>query len=157
MPLFSRSKAEGDEPAPSAETVPPPAAAIPSAVPTVASPNGPRPTCFGPELRVKGEVVSREDVLVQGFVSGRIESDAQVVIQPSGRIQADVSARRIEVHGSVVGDLVATEAVVLGAEARLTGNIAAPSVAVSRGAIFHGFTRTEQTPATAAEAPEDDS
>ncbi len=137
MPMFFQAKPETIEPAPAAPT--PPANEI-------------RPTCLGPDIQVKGELIAREDIFVQGCIEGSIKSDAQVVVQSSGRLQADVSAKRIEVHGTVVGDLVATEMVVLGAEGRLIGNITAPSVAVSQGAIFHGFTRSGKE-AASSEAP----
>jgi len=116
-----------------------------------------KPTWIGKDLRFQGEITADENIFVQGFVEGKVTSNAQVVIQPEGRLQADVSAKRIEVHGTVVGDLMASEAVILGAEARVTGNVTAPSVAVSPGATFHGLTRTESRTETGSTESDKDS
>ncbi len=127
MPLFFQNNPEADEPS----------------APQAPAPDGTaKPTWIGKALRINGEISAGENIFIQGFLQGKVESNAQVVIQSEGRLQADVIARRIEVHGTVVGDLVASESVILGAEARLTGNITAPSVAVTPGAAFHGLTRT---------------
>ncbi len=115
-----------------------------------------RPTWISAELRISGEIAGEGNVFIEGSLRGAIESKGEVVVQSSGRVEADVAARRIEVHGTVVGDLVASEEVVLGAGARVIGDITTPSLAVSPGATFHGVTRSgrsdEPGPAVSGEA-----
>ena len=62
----------------------------------------------------------------------------RVIVGKSGRVKADVSARIIEVEGSVVGDLNGSERVVVAATGKVRGNIKAPRVSLENGAQFKG-------------------
>lgn len=103
----------------------------------------PRPasatTCIGPSVVIRGTVEGREDLRLEGRVDGEVSNpNHRVIIGKSGRVKADVSARIIEVEGSVVGDLNGSERVVVAATGNVRGNIKAPRVSLENGAQFKG-------------------
>jgi hypothetical protein len=65
-----------------------------------------------------------------------------VTIDAEGLVGASVRGRRVVVRGSVRGDLLGHEAVVLEDGARVVGDVRAPSIAIATGAMVRGFVET---------------
>src|ERR1019366_3954846 len=79
------------------------------------------------------------DVAVLGrstHVRGRITGAASVEIAGS------VSGRRVVVRRSVKGDLIGAESVTLEDGAKVVGDVRAPRIAISQGALLRGFVQT---------------
>ena len=94
---------------------------------------------LGATVHFKGELVADEDLMIQGRIEGSIEQKAShLTIGSKGKIKADIHANHVLVQGEVIGDLYATEAVVVAASARVRGNISAPRVTLNDGAQFKG-------------------
>lgn len=112
---------------------------IRAAAPPPATQAKSRLSVVGSGLSFKGMLSADEDLLIQGRVEGSISHHGtQLTIGPRGLIEADISARRILVQGTVHGDLHATELVVLEPSAQVRGNISAPSLGIGDGARFEG-------------------
>jgi cytoskeletal protein CcmA (bactofilin family) len=96
-------------------------------------------TTIGPSLTVIGEITCQEDITIHGKVHGRITmTQGALVIAPTGGTEANVHGIRITVHGTVKGDIVASERLELTDTAVVTGMISAPSLVVRDGATFDG-------------------
>ena len=88
---------------------------------------------------LKGELYGEEDVIIEGRVEGKITLKQHgVIIEESGRVDADITASSICVAGEVHGNLHGTEQVVLLKTGRVEGNIHAQSVTLETGAQFKG-------------------
>lgn len=132
-----RREAEKDAP-PIAET-PVPAKAAPA--PTVSKPitSEGSSAMIGSKVKINGDVVSGEDLLVEGEVSGTITlTDNELVIGTSGHVEANVSAKTIRIEGEVKGDIDASERVVICASGNVQGNVSAPRVMLEDGGRFKG-------------------
>jgi cytoskeletal protein CcmA (bactofilin family) len=102
-------------------------------------PNGSGRTRIGSSVALKGTVKADEDLILEGELNGSIKvAGHKVTVGRKGRVKADVSARVIEVEGSVVGDLTGSERVVVTANGTVEGNIKAPRVSLENGAQFKG-------------------
>jgi len=66
-------------------------------------------------------------------------------------VQATVRTATLVVRGEVVGNVTASEQVVLEASARVTGDVEAPVIVMAKGAVLDGHCR--MTKAKPAEAP----
>jgi cytoskeletal protein CcmA (bactofilin family) len=67
---------------------------------------------IGPNVVIKGEIISREDLTIQGEVEGTVEmGENTLTIALDGKVCADVNAREMEVRGSVDGTIRASEKV----------------------------------------------
>ncbi len=96
------------------------------------------PSVIGPHVRVQGELLGDEDVLVEGRVEGRVLLAREFRVAPSGVVVAEVHAGTVVIAGQVTGDVSASERVEILPSGSLEGNIRAPKVAVGEGARFKG-------------------
>ena len=97
-------------------------------------------TTLGPSLTVTGDLTSQEDITVHGTVKGTIIMEkGALVIAPSGKAEAQVEGSVVTVHGTVSGDLSATEKLELTDTAHVSGTISAPSLLLREGAVFNGI------------------
>lgn len=113
-------------------------AAMPSP-PVAAAVAGPEVTRIAQGIQIKGELSGRTDLFVDGRVEGTIRlSQSSVTVGPNGRVSADVEAREIVVRGTVKGNLLGRERVVLGSTGDVHGNITTQRLAIEEGARLQG-------------------
>jgi len=87
----------------------------------------------------------RFDCLVQidGTLSGELFSTEQVIVGPTGMIDAQVEVRSIVVYGTVKGSIKALERVELLSGGRIDGEIQCPALSIETGSIFNGSSKME--------------
>jgi cytoskeletal protein CcmA (bactofilin family) len=96
-------------------------------------------TTLGPSLTVIGEITAHEDITIHGKVNGQITmTQGTLVVAPTGSTEAHLHGIRITVHGTVKGDVVASERLELTDTAVVAGTISAPSLVIRDGATFDG-------------------
>ena len=78
------------------------------------------------------------DVRVSGRIVGKLEVKGRAVVAPEGAIDGEVLATNATVAGTVQGDLVVTERLMLGSSARVDGTIKTGRLIVEEGAVFNG-------------------
>ena len=133
-------------------TAPPPVAQAPvieSPPPRAAAPapsTHSKVSVLGPSIRFKGELIADEDLVIQGQVEGSILHTRSLTIGAQGRVQGDVKARRINVEGTVHGDLYALEGVTLRQGALVTGNVYANKISIAEGARLNGRVDMDKAP-----------
>ena len=94
---------------------------------------------IGPSIRINGDLVGEEDLIIQGTVEGTINLHNNVLtIGKNGRIRANLHATTINVEGELRGDLFGSEKVVIKKTGNVKGNIIATRVTLEDGAIFKG-------------------
>jgi cytoskeletal protein CcmA (bactofilin family) len=98
----------------------------------------PRSSFIGSGIRIQGELLGDEDVLVEGRVEGRVEVSKAFRVGLGGVVVADVAAGTVDIAGHVVGNVSAAERVELLPTGTLEGNIQAPSIVIGEGARFTG-------------------
>jgi cytoskeletal protein CcmA (bactofilin family) len=94
---------------------------------------------IGPSIEIDGTLRGDEDLVIEGRVKGKVELKSHsVTIGDQGNVQADIHAHTIYVDGSMDGNLVASERVVIRQSARIKGSIVSPRVSLEDGARFNG-------------------
>src|SRR6476619_3126856 len=59
---------------------------------------------IGKSVTIKGQIFSREDLIVDGEIEGAIElNDHRLTVGPNGRVRAVIKTREIVVLGSIDG------------------------------------------------------
>lgn len=107
---------------------------------------------LGPSMQVRGELIGRLDVFIEGLVEGKIVvSNHDVVIESSGRVRAEIEARTVIVRGRLVGNVRAKERIEIASSGSVEGNLAAPRVILAEGSEFSG--RIEKHEPKAAAGP----
>ena len=94
---------------------------------------------LGKSVIFKGDLISSEDMMIDGRVEGTIEvRDHDLTIGPDADIQAEVVAKIVTVLGAVTGTITAREKVDIRAAGSVVGNIVSPRLTMANGAMVHG-------------------
>jgi cytoskeletal protein CcmA (bactofilin family) len=94
---------------------------------------------IGQSVTIKGTLVGKEDLTIDGKVEGKIELEGHMLtIGEHGVIQADLQAKNIVIHGRVEGNASADDKVEISATGSVQGDVRAPRVAILDGATFKG-------------------
>ncbi len=94
---------------------------------------------IGASISIKGTLVGKEDLMIQGRVEGRIDlKNNNITVGKSGRIKADIYGKVISIEGEVRGNLVGEEKIVLRQSGRVRGDMRAPRINIEDGARFKG-------------------
>lgn len=109
----------------------------------------------GKSVLFRGDLIGLEDMAIDGRVEGTIElRDNNLTIGPDAHIQADVVAKTVTVHGTVVGTINASEAVYIRETGTVQGNITSRRLAMADGAVVKGQVDTGGTRGTEKQAAE---
>ena len=94
---------------------------------------------IGGSILVKGDVVSTEDLIIDGKVEGTIElGNNSLTIGSGASVVADLVAKDITISGQVKGDVVGSAKVELKSSAKVEGDINAPIFLMEEGATLSG-------------------
>jgi cytoskeletal protein CcmA (bactofilin family) len=161
--MWNRRKTEEEPVRPSTPSTPEPAReGIPvSALPARSyEPDVPRGTAtIGKSVFIKGTIVSKEDLVIDGNVEGGVEAqENRITIGPNGRVVANIKARDVVVLGQLKGNIEASGRVDIRKGANLIGDIRYAKISIEEGADLRGSlemirVETKAEPPKAAEPP----
>ncbi len=89
-------------------------------------------------MRIKGEISTREELLVDGHVEGTLESHSLLTVGPNGNVSANIKAREVVIYGSVKGNVEVTGKIAIREQGSLVGDIKAAGISIDDGAYFKG-------------------
>jgi cytoskeletal protein CcmA (bactofilin family) len=109
-------------------------------------------TLIGKASRVHGDMEFAGGLHLDGTIEGNLRADpvegSSLSISETGSIDGNVEAGNVMLNGSVRGDIVARGRVVLGATARVQGNVYYGVIEMTLGAQIIGkVMRISETPA----------
>lgn len=94
---------------------------------------------IGKNVTITGNIIAREDLLIDGEVEGTVEShEHRVTVGPNGKVRAGIKAREVVIIGSVNGNVEASDKIDIRKEARLVGDIRTTRIVIEDGAFFKG-------------------
>ncbi len=100
---------------------------------------------IGKSLLFQGEIAGGEDLEVEGKITGKVDIGGRdLVVAPGGRVEAEVHARNVMVHGEITGDVHASEKVTIAETGLVKGDISASTVSIVAGAQFRGGIRMKR-------------
>ncbi len=110
----------------------------------------------------EGKLTFEGTVRIDGKFTGTIVTNDVLVVGEGAKIQAEIQAGTVIVHGEINGDVKAKSAVELHHPARMKGNIDTPSLMIEKGVTFEGqckmdvpekSSKSSQPPISAAPPP----
>jgi cytoskeletal protein CcmA (bactofilin family) len=102
---------------------------------------------------VTGEANFKALMRVDGHLSGRISSSSgTLIVGANGKVDANIEVAIAIIHGTVNGDIIATQRLELGRAAKINGNLQTASLAIEPGALFEGSCKMIKMNATATAA-----
>src|SRR5215813_13369080 len=88
---------------------------------------------------VTGEANFKAMMRVDGHLSGRVNSSSgTLIVGANGKVDANIVVAVAVIHGTINGDIIATQRLELGRAAKVNGNIQTPSLIIEQGAVFEG-------------------
>jgi cytoskeletal protein CcmA (bactofilin family) len=103
---------------------------------------GPIDTLIGKNASVQGHIEFFGGLHIDGRVVGNVTAasgaDASLSVSEDGVIEGSVEARNVVLNGRVNGDVMASERVLLGAKARVRGDVHYGVIEMAHGAEISG-------------------
>lgn len=107
-------------------------------------------------MKVIGDILSDEELYVDGELQGTLELRNRLTIGPAGKVQANIKAQEVIVFGSVRGNVEAEQRIALRTGASIVGDIKTAGIVIEDGAYFKGgidISRTEPSKPEPAKSP----
>lgn len=101
-------------------------------------------TIVGNSVKLEGDLVLDEDIIINGKVSGKVSTSKNLDIGETAEVKANLEAENIVIAGKVEGDIKAKEKLEITATGKVKGNIAAKVLSVAPGALFSGQCTMEE-------------
>ncbi len=95
-------------------------------------------TVIAQGVKVEGDFHSQGDVVIEGEVTGSIETAQALTIGQAARIHANVSAKSAVIAGEVKGNIHATDNLELLATSIVEGDIETANLSIASGAKVNG-------------------
>jgi cytoskeletal protein CcmA (bactofilin family) len=91
----------------------------------------------------EGKLTFEGTVRIDGKFTGTIVTNDVLVIGEGAKVQAEITAGTVIVHGEISGNVKAKSAIELHHPARMKGNVETPSLMIEKGVIFEGQTKMD--------------
>jgi cytoskeletal protein CcmA (bactofilin family) len=99
-------------------------------------------TLIGKASRVHGDLEFTGGLHLDGSIAGNVRADpsedSNLSVSETGSIEGNVEATNVMLNGTVKGDILARERIVLGATARVQGNVYYGVIEMTLGAQIMG-------------------
>jgi cytoskeletal protein CcmA (bactofilin family) len=97
------------------------------------------PLAVGAKISIRGTIISRGDVYLNGEVEGKVEAvNSTVTVGPNAKVIANLDAKKVVIVGHVDGNIKATEIVEVQKTGQITGDLTTARIAIEDGAYFKG-------------------
>jgi cytoskeletal protein CcmA (bactofilin family) len=128
------------QPAPALTVAPAQAQAQAQAPAPVPVPSAQKQTTavIGASMHIKGDIRTREELLVDGEVEGAMESQSLLTVGANGKVRANIKAREVVIYGSVRGNVEVSEKLSIREQGSLIGDIKSAGISIDDGAYFKG-------------------
>jgi cytoskeletal protein CcmA (bactofilin family) len=94
---------------------------------------------IGKSVMLKGSIVSREDLTIDGEVEGTVDlPEHRLTVGPNGRVRANLKARELVALGTIHGNVEITDKIDIRKDAKLVGDIRTARIVIEDGAYFKG-------------------
>jgi len=93
---------------------------------------------LGENTSLKGLFTINGPLRIDGNFSGKINSTGKVIIGKGGRAECMIIAKNVIIGGTVKGDIIAEDNVIVLKSGEVIGNIYSCSVTMEDGVIFNG-------------------
>jgi len=111
--------------------------------------------CLGASLEIKGKIIGEEDLQIDGKVDGPVSLEGRrLTVGRTGKLNSEISAGDVIVHGSVTGNLRARDRVEIRKDGSVIGDIAAARISIEDGAYFKGRIEIDRPKPQAVVEPE---
>lgn len=91
---------------------------------------------------IKGEIVSPNDIRIDGTFEGKVQSKGRVVVGETAVISGDIVCADVDLWGKVEGNIFVKDTLALKEGCVVNGNLHVRRLSVELGATFNGNCKT---------------
>ena len=95
-------------------------------------------TIIGSSVKVEGNFICEGNMIIDGMVKGKIETNGFLQVGDKAVITADVKAGNGKVGGEIQGNVKVSGYLELTSSAKIFGDVEAGSMSMERGALLNG-------------------
>lgn len=99
---------------------------------------GPSVTVIASGTGIKGSIDGQDTLRISGHFEGDIHCARMVWIDPDGRVDGTITARRVINEGEIKGNIISAEQVEIRSNGKMIGDIKAAKIAIAQGCLFDG-------------------
>ncbi len=107
---------------------------------------------LGEGVEVVGEISFAQGLRVDGNIRGKVRSEATLVIGPKGKVEGEITVRRVSISGEFHGSIHASDRIEIRREGKAYGDLYTPCLIIEAGALFEG--KCNMSEQKVAKAPE---
>ncbi len=113
-------------------------------MPSYSPPPAPVPVATGKTsiigfgLLIKGEIITEDDLRIDGKLIGNITASSKVVIGETGIVEGNIDARVADITGKVTGNLMIKDLLDMRQNAVINGDIFAAKISMEPTVSFNG-------------------
>ena len=101
-------------------------------------------TIIGKNTKIHGEVSGTGNLRIDGEIEGELKLSGSVIVGETGMVTGNVSARSLDVSGTVHGNAQTEEGLTIHSAGQLIGDVKVNAFQIEDGGIFKG--RSEMNP-----------
>ena len=109
------------------------------------------PSIIGEDLTIRGNVISKGEIQVDGEIEGDIRCGS-LLLGDKSKVTGGVAAEDVVVRGHLVGSITGLR-ITLQGQSHVEGDIFHQSLAIEQGAYFEGKSRRSDNPLAEIKAP----
>lgn len=102
------------------------------------------PTVISKETEIKGDLKLKENLWVEGKITGSVDSQQMIHLALQASIIGDVNASDMFVAGYIKGNVRITGTLELDRESKIEGDIFARNIKIHLGAVINGHLEMKQ-------------
>ncbi|MCQ2145173.1 MAG: polymer-forming cytoskeletal protein [Bacteroidales bacterium] len=90
------------------------------------------------DITIKGEIISPNDIRIDGNFEGKLTSNGRVIIGDTAKIVGDIICNDIDIWGAINGNIFVKDTFSLKEGGNLVGNIQTRRISIELGSKFNG-------------------
>lgn len=95
-------------------------------------------TLISPGTVLKGDIISENDLRIDGTVKGNIKCSAKIIIGSTGFVDGNIEGVQADITGKVQGNISVKELLQLRGASNVAGNVSAAKLQIDTSATFNG-------------------
>jgi len=96
------------------------------------------PNFLSADIEIKGTLTFEHALVTHGRIEGEVFTTGSLTVGKTGKVQGDIQAGAVSIHGAVNGNVKAQQRCELKGDAQLIGDLEAPRLIMEEGATFVG-------------------
>jgi len=93
---------------------------------------------IGEDAEFNGKLVTKGPIRINGKFEGELKAEGLIQIGPTGKVKTHIVGKKVIVEGSLLGNITASEDVIITETGRVMGDITTPNLQLGKGVVVTG-------------------